>query len=59
MMGKGEKPRNIQKNKYENHGKIPRLVALQSPVYEMEANCFLVSENTENKPDLLLVGEGS
>ena len=22
------------------------------PVYEMEADCFLLSENTENKPDL-------
>ena len=30
--------------------KIPRLVAL--PSTKMEADCFPVSENTENKPDL-------
>ena len=36
--------------KYETKEKdFPRLVAL--PVYEMEADCFPVSENTENKPD--------
>ena len=32
--------------------KNPRLVALLSPFYDMEANCFLVSEDAENKPDL-------
>ena len=31
VMGMGEKPRNIYKNK----GKIPRLVALPSPVYKI------------------------
>ena len=46
----GRKPRNIQKTKQRK--KIPRLVSLPSPVYEVEADCFLVSENTENKPDL-------
>ena len=30
--------------------KIPRLVALPSPFYDMEADCFPVSENAENKP---------
>ena len=55
MMGMGEKPRNIQKKKKTNtktKEKLPRLVSLPSPVYEMEADCFPVSENTENKPDL-------
>ena len=32
--------------------KIPRLVALPSPSYDMEADCFPASENVENKPDL-------
>ena len=50
MMGMGEKPRNIQKYKNENKGKIPSLVAL--PSTKMDADCFPVSENTENKPDL-------
>ena len=27
-MGMGENPRNIQKNEYENQGKIPRFVTL-------------------------------
>ena len=46
-----EKPRNICKAKTKE--KIPRSVALPSPVFkEMEADCFPVSENTENKPDL-------
>ena len=40
-MGMGEKLR-----------KIACLVALQSPFYDMEADCFSVSKNTENKPDL-------
>ena len=38
---------------YEKQGKIPRLVA--PPIFpstKMEADCFPVSENTENKPDL-------
>ena len=34
VMGMGEKPRNIYKNK----GKIPRLVAL--PSIKLEADCF-------------------
>ena len=52
MVGMGEKKnRNMYKAKAKE--KIPRLVALPSPVYEkMEADCFPVSENTENKPDL-------
>ena len=37
VMGMGEKPRNIYKNK----GKIPRLVALPSPPsIKLEADCF-------------------
>ena len=29
-----------------------RLIALPSPFYDMEANCFLVFENAENKHGL-------
>ena len=32
--------------------KIPRLAALPSPFYNMEADCFPVSKNAENNPDL-------
>ena len=45
MMGTGEKPRNIQKMKQNEKNSHPH-------VYEMEADCFPVSENTENKLDL-------
>ena len=45
----GEKTRN-EKN--------PRLVTLPSSFCDMEANCFPVSENVENKPDLPPVGVG-
>ena len=48
MMGVGEK---TPKTKRRNQGKdFPRLVALPSPVYEMEADCFPVSENKLNLP---------
>ena len=51
MMGMGEKPRNLQKAKTKEN--IPRLVALlSSRLRKMETDCFPVSENTENKPDL-------
>ena len=50
MMGIGEKPWNVQK---AIQGKIPRLIALPSPPStKLFADCFPVSENTENKPDL-------
>ena len=55
--GDGRKTPKYTKDEIKE--KIPRLVALPSPVYEVEADCFPVSENTENKPDLPLVGEGS
>ena len=53
-MGMGEKTQNSQKIEYKNKGKIPRLVDLPPPasVYKMEADCFPVFENTENKSDL-------
>ena len=35
------------------------LVALPSPFYDMEADCFSVSKNTENKPDLREMRERS
>ena len=60
MMGMREKARNIQKkkkNEYENQGKM--WLPSNNPIYEMEADCFPVPENTENKPDLPKVGEGS
>ena len=44
--------RKTPKCNKKNQGKIPRLFALPSHVYEIEADCFPVSENTENKPDL-------
>ena len=50
MMGMGEKLRNIQN---ENQGKnsafgYPPIL----PSMKMKTDCFPVSENTENKPDL-------
>ena len=50
MMGMGEKLRNIQKTKQRK--KIPVWLPSHPPVYEVEADCFAVFENTENKPDL-------
>ena len=46
-------PKYIQTKTKEE---IPRLVAL--PSTKMEADCFPVSENTENKPNLPYVGWG-
>ena len=43
MLGMGEKKSSKRK--------IPRLVALPSPFYDVEADCFPVSENAKNKPD--------
>ena len=40
------------KNEYETKEKIPIRLPSHSPFYEMEADCFPVSKNTENKPDL-------
>ena len=53
-MGMGENPRNAKKRKTEakNKEKLPVWLPSNPPVYEMEADCFPVSENTENKPDL-------
>ena len=53
MMGMREKPRNIQKYKNENKGKnSPFGCPPIPPSTKMEADCFPVSENAENKPDL-------
>ena len=41
-----------RRKKKKRNEKIPRLVALPSPFYDMEADCFPVSENAENKPDV-------
>ena len=46
-MGMGKEPRIIYKAKTKEKSPV------WLPVYEkMEADCFPVSENTENKPDL-------
>ena len=55
--GDGRKTPKYTKKKPRN--KFPVLLPSHPPFCEMEADCFPVSENTENKPDLLLVGEGS
>ena len=50
-MGMGENPPKYAKN--ETKEKLPVwLTPPPSPVYETEAGCFPVSENTENKPNL-------
>ena len=54
--GNGRKKPEREKEMKE---KNPRLYALLSPFNNMEADCFPVSENAENKPDLLKVGGGS
>ena len=51
VMGVGEKPRNIYRAKTKEK-KFPVWLPSHPPVYEMETDCFPVSENTENKPDL-------
>ena len=38
--------------KKKRNEKIPRFVALSSPFNDREADCFPVSENAKNKPDL-------
>ena len=49
----GDGRKKIRNTKNENKEKIPRLVTLPSLLFfEMEADCFLVPEDTENKPDL-------
>ena len=48
--GRKKKPK---KRKTETKEKIfPVWLPSHPPVDEMEADCFLVSENTENKPNL-------
>ena len=42
--------KNPKYTKDETKKKIPRLVALPTPVYEMEADYFPVSENKPNLP---------
>ena len=38
-----------KKTKKKKQGKIPRFVIL---IYDIEADCFLISESAENKPDI-------
>ena len=49
MMGMGEKPRNMYKRKTRKNSPFGRPPIL--PPTKMEADCFPVYENTENKPD--------
>ena len=46
----GENPKNLQKAKQRK--KFPVWLLSHFHVYEMEADCFPVSENAQNKPDL-------
>ena len=49
----GDGRKKNQKTKNETKEQIfPVWLPSHPPVYEMEADCFPVSENTENKPDL-------
>ena len=57
MMGMREKPRNIYKRKLRKNSPFGCPPIL--PSMKIEAECFPVSENTENKPDLPYVGLGS
>ena len=50
MLYVGDGRKNIETKKERE--KIPRLVALPSPFYDMEADCFPESENADIKPDL-------
>ena len=51
--GNGRKTPKNNKTKKRNQGKnFPVWLPTYPPVYEMEADCFPVSENTENKLDL-------
>ena len=51
--GIGGNTQNTIKRKNETKEKIfPVSLPYHLPVYEMEADCFRVSENTGNKPDL-------
>ena len=50
-MGMGEKPRNTKMN-VKNKEKFHVWLPFHPSIYEMEADCFPVSGNTENKPDL-------
>ena len=43
-----------RKTPKKNKEKIPVWLPSHSPIYNMEADSFLVSEKTENKPDLPL-----
>ena len=51
-VGDGRKKPETKAKTNKNKEKIPRLVALPSPFYNMEADSFPVSENAENKPDM-------
>ena len=50
--GNGRKNSKYNKTKSETKEKIPVWLPFHSPVYEMEADCFPVSDNIENKLDL-------
>ena len=47
----GDGRKNTERER-ETKEKIPIWLPSHPPFYDMEADCFPVSENTENKPDL-------
>ena len=51
-MEMGEKPRITIKRNKKPRKKFPVWLLSHPSVDEIEADCFPVSENTENKPDL-------
>ena len=53
-----KKPRNAIRRKKKTKENFPVWLLSHPRVYEMVADCFPVSENTENKPDLPLGGKG-
>ena len=55
--GNGRNPPKYTKNEYDKQRKkFPVWLPSHPPDYEMEADCFPVSENTKNKPVLPFMG---
>ena len=52
MMGMGENPEREKVTIKDQGKKFPVWLPSHSPVYDMVAECFPVSKNTENKPEL-------
>ena len=52
MLSDGDGRKTPKNTKDEAKQKFPVWLPSHSPVYNVEADCFPVSENTKNKPDL-------